>query len=103
MLPHSPPLDPASWTVPELIGSLADLGDGFADADEGVWLYAQSMRVTMPVELEMLVGTTDMVLGMTPPTQTVDTPFFPVLSRLTLTVDVQRTQPDETNGWRTDE
>jgi hypothetical protein len=75
--------------VSQLVASLADLGEGFFDPETGCRLYAETMKVTLPIELDVVhAGEGSLTVGMTPPTQTWETSIYPVLHQLRVTVEL---------------
>ena len=71
-----------------MISGFTALQQQFIDEEAGVHLYASSIKLNLPIELQIEVDedTGKVELGTAPPTQQIETTFMPVFHQLKLTI-----------------
>jgi hypothetical protein len=80
------------FTAPlgELFGELAAYTEPLEDDELGVRFTVERVVLDMPFEMDVNLDEADGVaLSGAPPTQIIETTFFPVLHRLKMTVEVE--------------
>ena len=84
-------LDIGIAPISEFVEEMVNVSGDLISKEYGVQMVMENMRVSTPVEIDMVMNEQgEMLLGSIPPSQTIETSIMPVFHKIKLNISIDR-------------